>query len=268
MMHYYKKNIGDYHKKAGRLSMLEHGAYTLLLDACYDRERFPTMDDAMDWAWARTDAEKDAVKFVLSKFFTLSDGVYVQERVAEEIEKYHSTATTNARIAKEREENRRNKPKPYTKRARIVNEPSPDSHEAPPNQEPLTINQEPLTNNQIDSVAYATDGKPPKVTDPKIIIFSIGVGMLVEAGISEKQSRSFLGGLVKTHGEGDVINKLRECARERPLQPLTWLAAALPPPKQPTNKQELLERQNQQVADEWVAEMQAKMKQGVNDAGQ
>jgi len=29
-MHYFKRNIGDYHKKAGRLSMLEHGAYTLL----------------------------------------------------------------------------------------------------------------------------------------------------------------------------------------------------------------------------------------------
>ena len=37
-MHYYKRNIGDYHKKAGRLSMIEHGAYTLLIDACYDRE--------------------------------------------------------------------------------------------------------------------------------------------------------------------------------------------------------------------------------------
>jgi len=51
-MHYFKRNIGDYHKKAGRLSMLEHGAYTLLMDACYDRERFPTMDEAIDWCWA------------------------------------------------------------------------------------------------------------------------------------------------------------------------------------------------------------------------
>ena len=60
-MHYYKKNIGDYHKKAGRLSMLEHGAYTLLLDACYDRERFPTLEDAMDWTWARTEEEMAAL---------------------------------------------------------------------------------------------------------------------------------------------------------------------------------------------------------------
>ena len=45
-MHYYKRNLGDYAKKAGRLSMLEHGSYTLLIDACYDRERFPTICSA------------------------------------------------------------------------------------------------------------------------------------------------------------------------------------------------------------------------------
>jgi len=68
-VHYFKRNIGDYHKKAGRLSMLEHGAYTLLLDACYDREEFPTMEEALDWCWARSDDEEAAVRFVLNKFF-------------------------------------------------------------------------------------------------------------------------------------------------------------------------------------------------------
>ena len=87
-MHYYKRNIGDYHKKAGRLSMLEHGAFNLLIDACYDRERFPTMEEAIDWSWARTDAEVAAVQFVLKKFFILTDGVYVQPRIEEELEKW------------------------------------------------------------------------------------------------------------------------------------------------------------------------------------
>lgn len=88
-MFYYKKNIGDYYKKTGRLSMLEHGAYTLLIDACYDRERFPTLEDAIDWAWARTDAEIEAVKFVLSKFFELKDGVYVQAKVQDDIDEWN-----------------------------------------------------------------------------------------------------------------------------------------------------------------------------------
>lgn len=134
-MHYYKRNLGDYAKKAGKLSMLQHGSYTLLIDACYDRERFPTLEEAIDWTWASTTAEVEAVQFVLRKFFTLVDGVYVQERIAEEIAEYHEKAETNKRIAIERETKRKEK---GTKRAPSVNEP-------PPNQEPLTINQEPDT---------------------------------------------------------------------------------------------------------------------------
>lgn len=137
-MHYFKRNIGDYHKKAGRLSMLEHGAYTLLLDACYDRERFPTEDEAIDWCWARTEEEMAAVRFVLRKFFTLDGDRYMQTRIAEEIKSYHEKSSKNKQIALEREKNRR------TNRARFV-------HEAPPNQEPLTINQ--LTDTDVSVVA-------------------------------------------------------------------------------------------------------------------
>jgi uncharacterized protein YdaU (DUF1376 family) len=132
-MHYYKRNLGDYAKKAGRLSMLQHGSYTLLIDACYDREQFPTRDEAIDWTWASSTAEIEAVDFVLSKFFTLEDGRYVQKRIQEEIAAYHETSETNKRIAAEREAKRR---EASTNRARSVDE-------APPNHKPLTINQEP-----------------------------------------------------------------------------------------------------------------------------
>jgi uncharacterized protein YdaU (DUF1376 family) len=135
-MHYYKRNIGDYSKKAGRLTMLQHGAYTLLLDSCYDRERFPTLDEAIEWTWASTESEVEAVKFVLSRFFKLDgDGQYVQDRILDELLHYHKNADTNKRIALEREAKRKGK---STNRAQSVNE-------APPNQEPLTINQEPTT---------------------------------------------------------------------------------------------------------------------------
>lgn len=138
-MHYYKRNIGDYSKKAGRLTMLQHGAYTLLLDSCYDRERFPSLDEAIEWTWASTEAEIEAVKFVLSRFFNLDkDGQYVQDRILEELLHYHKNADINKRIANEREAKRKEK---STNREQSVNE-------APPNHKPLTINQEPLTNNQ------------------------------------------------------------------------------------------------------------------------
>lgn len=136
-MHYFKRNIGDYHKKAGRLSMLEHGAYTLLMDACYDRERFPTEEEAIDWCWARGDEEVAAVKFVLTKFFTPQDGLYVQQRIQDEIDAYKAMVLKNKEIAENREAAKRTKRvQQSTKRAPVVNDPAPS-------QEPLTINQEP-----------------------------------------------------------------------------------------------------------------------------
>jgi uncharacterized protein YdaU (DUF1376 family) len=132
-MHYYKRNIGDYAKKTGRLTMLQHGAYTLLIDSCYDRETFPTLDEAIEWTWASSTEEIEAVTFVLKKFFVLQDGAFVQNRIREELENYHNNSETNKRIALEREAKRREN---RTKREQFVNE-------APPNQEPITINQEP-----------------------------------------------------------------------------------------------------------------------------
>lgn len=145
-MHYYKRNIGDYHKKAGRLSMLEHGAYTLLIDSCYDRERFPSEEEAIDWCWARSDEEINAVKFVLSRFFTLVDGLYVQDRISEEIASYKDRALKNKEIAENRERERREK------RERIEHDSCTDRH-LTINQEPLTINQEPEDQKPCDQQA-------------------------------------------------------------------------------------------------------------------
>jgi uncharacterized protein YdaU (DUF1376 family) len=135
-MHYYKRNLGDYAKKAGRLSMLQHGSYTLLLDACYDREQFPTLEEAIEWTWASTEAEIEAVKFVLSRFFTLENGRYVQKRIQEEVAEYHSKSEKNKRIAQEREAQKRD-------RERIVHETLEKTHESAPNHKPITINHKP-----------------------------------------------------------------------------------------------------------------------------
>lgn len=86
------------------------------------------------------------------------------------------------------------------------------------------------SSSSFNSVAEATGGRPPKITDPAEIIFGYGLSMLVSGGTAEKQARSFLGGLRKMHGDVALIDKLRECAKAKPLQPLEWLAAALPPP--------------------------------------
>lgn len=114
--------------------MLEHGAYTLLLDAYYDREHPPTKQEAIEWSWARTPEEIAAVEFILVRFFHQDGEVYRQKRADEEIIKYKEKSQTNKRIAQEREHKKKQE------RERTVNEPYTDGH--------LTNNQEPITNNQ------------------------------------------------------------------------------------------------------------------------
>lgn len=102
------------------------------------------------------------------------------------------------------------------------------------------------------SETIVSGGKPPPAT-PAEIIFGYGVPMLTNAGTAEKQARSFLGGLRKSHGDAAVIDKLRECMRAKPLQPLEWLAKALPPSgPSGTSKQTQLETRNAAVVAGWV----------------
>lgn len=135
-MHYYKRNIGDYAKKAGRLSMLQHGAYTMLLDACYDRETFPTREEAIEWTWASTPEEVAAVEFVLSRFFILEDVRHIQKRIQEEIDAFKEKSKKNQEIALAREEERRKR------KERNEHELARNVHESPPNHKPLTTNQD------------------------------------------------------------------------------------------------------------------------------
>lgn len=95
-------------------------------------------------------------------------------------------------------------------------------------------------------------GKPPMTPDE--IIFGYGVPILVNAGSTDKAARSFLGGLRKGHGADALVNALRDCLREKPLQPLEWLAAALPPATAAgkPNRQEAIEQRNREAAERWA----------------
>jgi hypothetical protein len=80
-------------------------------------------------------------------------------------------------------------------------------------------------------------------------IFAFGIPLLVNAGVNEKQARSFFGKLIKDHGDSAVANILRDCFRVKPIQPLEWLVAALNGSSKPAmNKQEALEASNLEIA--------------------
>lgn len=153
-MHYYKRNIGDYSKKAGRLSILQHGVYNLLIDACYDREDFPTTDQAIDWVWASTPEEEDAVRFVLKKFFVEGqDGKWVQKRIAEEIAEYRDFCAEQGAKGKrggrprKKPDGLKEKPAGFSGKA----DGNPDESQRG-EKETLTTNHKPLTTNQKSAV--------------------------------------------------------------------------------------------------------------------
>lgn len=94
-MNYYKRHLGDYARKAGHLSMLEHGAYNLILDAYYDREVAPTRAEAIRYARARSAQELAAVDVVLAEFFSEDAGRFYQARVEQEFDEAAVQAEKN-----------------------------------------------------------------------------------------------------------------------------------------------------------------------------
>lgn len=99
-MNFYKRHLGDYAKDAGHLSMLEHGAYTLLLDRIYTTEQPIEQADAYRVCRARSREERAAVDAVLREFFTTDGGAWMNRRAAEEIAKASRQRDVNREIGK------------------------------------------------------------------------------------------------------------------------------------------------------------------------
>lgn len=87
-MNYYERHLGDYAKDTAHLTMIEHGAYDLLLDRYYGTEAGIPADQAHRIARARTREEKAAVDAVLAEFFYIDNGVWKNKRAEEEIKKF------------------------------------------------------------------------------------------------------------------------------------------------------------------------------------
>jgi uncharacterized protein YdaU (DUF1376 family) len=87
-LNYYERYCGDYAKKTARLSLMEHGAYTLLLDEYYSNEApLPAdFDELFRICRAMKKAEQDAVKNIAEKFFPVAeDGMRHNSRADEMI---------------------------------------------------------------------------------------------------------------------------------------------------------------------------------------
>jgi len=103
-MNFYAHHIGDYLTDTAHLSMLEDGAYRRLLDKYYTNEAPLCLDEAMLFRQlrARSDDEKDAIRIVLSEFFSQTDGGWIHKRCDAEIALYREKSAKAADAANKR----------------------------------------------------------------------------------------------------------------------------------------------------------------------
>jgi uncharacterized protein YdaU (DUF1376 family) len=86
-MNYYRRYSGDYLRDTARLTLTEHGAYTLMLDYIYSDEQPLPADKAEIYLLVRAmrTEDKRAVDKVLAMFFVLEADGYHQKRADKEI---------------------------------------------------------------------------------------------------------------------------------------------------------------------------------------
>lgn len=218
-MNYFERHLGDYARDAGHLSMLEHGAYTLLLDRYYTTEQGIPADTAHRICRARTRDERAAVDAVLAEFFTLTNGVWVNGRAEREITKMRAkveAARTNGKKGGRPKAN----PKLTQQKPTGLAVGSIPLTQQKAHQTPDTSYSEPN-----GSGAEAPPASPPP--SDRDLVFANGVAQLTAAGITDRNARSFLAAQCKAHGERAVRLALDRCAAERPIQPIPWLQADL-----------------------------------------
>jgi uncharacterized protein YdaU (DUF1376 family) len=92
-MNYYERHLGDYAKDTAHLTMIEHGAYCLLLDRYYAREEPLPAEISECCRLVRVTRAKEtkAIQAVLKEFFTLKPDGWHIERCDREISKYRAT---------------------------------------------------------------------------------------------------------------------------------------------------------------------------------
>ena len=151
-MHYYQFNIGDYAAHTRHLSLLEDLAYRRLLDLYYSSEKPLIIDTKKLARLLSMPSNEPEIKQVLEDFFILSVDGYIQNRVNEEIAKYHSKA--DSARANGKKGGRPKKPKGNPEETQSVNSANPEESGSKAKQETGTIKHETENNKQDYEIVF------------------------------------------------------------------------------------------------------------------
>jgi uncharacterized protein YdaU (DUF1376 family) len=144
-VNYYERHLGDYARDTMLLSQAQHGAYTLLIDSYYATEQ--GIDDGDKYAVTRafSKLEREATDYVLRKYFKLVDGVWVKNKIQEEL------AKSQARIDAARKNGGKGG-RPKLNPTETQQKPS-GLYPGSENETHLKAHQTPYTSNQLNIVA-------------------------------------------------------------------------------------------------------------------
>lgn len=168
-MNYYERYLGDYGKKTSRLTLAQHGAYTLLLDAYYSEEEpLPSeYDELYRMCRAMTKEEKEAVRKVADTFFPVAaDGLRHNERADAEISK--AQAKINASKENGKRGGRPKKDNPPSNPKETQEKPTGFSNQNPAETHPGVHHAptpgKPISESSVVPPEPSVDDSPPNAT--------------------------------------------------------------------------------------------------------
>lgn len=201
----------DFEGKTSHLTLVEDGAYNRLLRICW---MTPGCDMPADEAWvmrrarARTDEEIDAVRAVLSEFFTVIDGRFSNAKLkrifAETDEAHKKRVSAGSKGGKAKSLNS-NKLKPSNAKAK-PKQPEPEP--------------------EPDTLPKGSDGQ---AVDFQKAIFENGVAYLCQHDVDPKKARSLIGKWRKDHDAETVFKAFAAANREGVTDPVGWMTKFLQP---------------------------------------
>lgn len=216
-MKYYKRHLGDYATDTGELSLVEHGAYTLLLDYYYSHQLPIPANRAYRICKASTDAEREAVDFVLNEYFELRQTHWHHAKCDEVI----CQAVAKSMVAQAKGKKGGLKAAARKKGGARL---------ATAKENVATATPQLGKTDSESSIPLFVDQEQKKGADaPKADpIFGKGLSMLVRKGIPEPQARTFLGKLKATvRNDPIVVSWLTKAEDEDVSHPVQWLSRCL-----------------------------------------
>ena len=185
IMHYYPHNIADFNNATRHLTRVQRSVYRDAIDLYYDKE-LPLVSDMNKLEMrlmCHSDDEKNALKYILSEFFTETNDGYINERCDIEIAKYRANIGAKARAGIASAASRKNKSTDVKENSTHAQQNSTRVH----NQELRTNNQElinkPILPTVIPNVIPIVH-KDSKDLSP--------LKMLMAMGVSENISRDWI----------------------------------------------------------------------------